>query len=269
MNTNCPAHPTHPTYIVGVAAHWIAPCQFGPRRRVVRGLFFRLGWRPAKCAAAGLFLGIVATLVLTGCTNNVVVTGSVPTPLVKKIPARLGIYYSQSFQTFQHEEKIPQQGEWKVELGAQNLGFFRNLMGAMFASITEVSEPPLPTALQSGLDGVLIPEILKYGFLTPSISGLNFYSASIHYRLTLLDARGEKVAEWTVVGYGKSEAAVFGENAALAEATMLAIRDGGARIAVDLVKQQGVAQWLAALPGTAATAPSQPAVRPIESSEKS
>jgi hypothetical protein len=254
MKANFPTQPT------AVVTRWLVRCQFIWRSSVMGSI---------RRSGSGLSIGIIAVLLLTGCANNIVVTGSVPTPLVKKIPAHIGIYYPQSFRTFRYEEKIARQGHWKVELGVQNLGFFRNLMGAMFATVDEVGEPPLAAAVQAGLDGVLVPEILKYAFLTPGISGLNFYSASIHYRLTLLDANGAKAAEWTVVGYGKSEAAAFGENAALAEATMLAIRDGGARIAVDLVKQQGVAQWLAALPGQTVPEASQPVSSAAESPEKS
>ncbi len=191
-----------------------------------------------------LFLGVAVLLALGGCTTSVTVQGTVPTPLVAKLPARVGVYYSPDFKSFRHEEVIEQRGTFKVDIGAQNLSFFENLMPAMFESV-RVLDAAAPTPEEAvGLDGVIIPEILKYGFLAPSISGLNFYSASIHYRITLVDMTGNKIGEWTLVGYGKAEGGVFSGDDALGEATLLAIRDGGARIAIDLPSEPAVAEWL-------------------------
>ena len=55
----------------------------------------------------------------------------------------------------------------------------------------------------------LFRSIEKYGFLTPSISGLKFYSASIEYRVAMYDKVGAKVGDWNIVGYGKSEGGLF------------------------------------------------------------
>lgn len=182
---------------------------------------------------------------LSACTTNVVVEGSVPTPLVAKMPVSVGVYYSPEFKSFTHEEVIEQRGTFKIDLGKQNLTFFRKLMGSMFDSVTEVEEPPLPAGKMAGLDGILIPEIVKYGFLTPAISGLNFYSASIHYRIRLLDNDGKEVGSWTLVGYGKADTGgAFGGENALEEATLLAIRDGGARVALEIPPEPAVVAWI-------------------------
>jgi hypothetical protein len=210
-----------------------------------------------SCSAGGKKVGrrtlrkslalLACMMLLTSCVNSITVEGSSPTPLVKKIPARIGIYYSDTFKTFRHDEKIEQNGTWQIEFGAQNLTFFRNLTAAMFTNVVEVSKSPVDATMLPGLDGVLVPEIKKFGFLTPSVSGLNFFSASIQYRMTLYNAERQKISEWTVVGYGKSEASAFGSKEALNEATMLAIRDGGARIAVELGDQPGIDAWVQSL----------------------
>ena len=46
------------------------------------------------------------------------------------------------------------------------------------------------------------------------------------------------------MGYGKSEGGSFGADDALGEATMLAIRDGGARIAIEMSQQPQVVAWV-------------------------
>ena len=133
------------------------------------------------------FIGLLMTLLVTSCTTNVVVEGTIPTPLVKTLPVTVGVYYDENFKTFRHTEALEAEGTWNVDIGQQNLTFFRNLMGSMFENVVELDSPEVSKAQMAELDGVVIPRIEKYGFLTPGISGLKFFSASIHYRLTLID----------------------------------------------------------------------------------
>ena len=181
---------------------------------------------------------------LSGCTTSVVVEGSVPTPLVAKIPARVGVYYSDEFRNYRYQEAIRDSGTWNIDLGSQNLTFFDNLLETLFESVAEIPEPPLTREEMASLDGVFIPRIEKYGFLTPGISGLKFYSASIEYRIALYDKAGQKVGDWNIIGYGKSEGGMFTADEAINEATVLAIRDGGARIAIELIDQPSVRAWI-------------------------
>lgn len=190
------------------------------------------------------FLMWLTALVLLGaCTTNVTVTGTLPTPLVQQMPLRAGVYYSDEFKGFKHEEKVREKGPFKISLGAQNLLFFRNMFGAMFASVIEIEELTLDDTIKDQLDIIVVPQIIKYGFLSPSISGLNFYSASIHYRMTLQDTDGRVVGDWVVVGYGKSPSRTFGQAESLGDASMLAIRDGGARIAIETRNNPGLRAW--------------------------
>jgi len=156
----------------------------------------------------------------------------------------MGVYYSDEFRRFKHEEVFRDSGGWRIDLGDQNLRFFQNLTESLFTKVQEVNQFPLTPEEMRNLDGVFIPSIEKYGFLTPTISGLKFYSASIEYRVAMYDKVGTKVGDWNIVGYGKSEGGLFSTDEALNEATVLAIRDGGARIAIELIDQPAVQEWL-------------------------
>ena len=193
---------------------------------------------------AGIVTAMVLGWTLSGCTTSVVVEGSVPTPLVAKIPARVGVYYSDEFRNYRYQEVIRDSGTWNIDLGSQNLTFFDNLLETLFEAVAEIPEPPLTREEMASLDGVFIPRIEKYGFLTPGISGLKFYSASIEYRIALYDKAGQKVGDWNIIGYGKSEGGMFTADEAINEATVLAIRDGGARIAIELIDQPSVRAWI-------------------------
>ena len=181
------------------------------------------------CSAA------VLILLQAACTKTVTVTGTLPTPLVERIPANVGVYYSDEFKSFEHKEAMPESGTYQIDFGSQNLKFFRNLVNALFTDVTEVSSPDLSAEQKREFDAVLLPKIVKYGFLVPAISTLTFYEASIEYQIVLVDNEGNDLGAWKIVGYGKAEAELFGASDAIGEATMLAIRDGGARITTEVI----------------------------------
>ncbi len=183
-----------------------------------------------------LVLGAVLPM---GCTTSVVVEGSLPIPLIEKLPIHVGVYYSDAFINYEHKEVLPEAGNYRIDFGDQNMGFFKNLVEALFLQVTVLDSPQLSDAQKAGFDAVLIPEIVDFQFLVPEISTLTFYEASIEYRLTLNDPDGTSIGEWKVIGYGKAEAAMFGAGEAVGEATMQAIRDGGARIATEIAPEIG------------------------------
>lgn len=194
-------------------------------------------------------LVLAMALLLPSCTTSVVVEGTVPTPLVSEIPARIGVYYSDDFKKYRHEETMRDAGSWNIDLGRQNMIFFRNLMDSLFEHVVEIDEPPVSAQSMLDLDGILIPEVEKYGFLTPGISGLKFYSASIEYRIVMFDKSGDKIGDWNIVGYGKGEGGMFSADEAINESTVLAIRDAGARIAIELIDLPAVQQWIESIRG--------------------
>lgn len=195
------------------------------------------------------YLCILFLLSLSGCATNLVVKGNAPTPIIAKVPLRVGIYYSPDFKKFKYHEVLNDRKVYNIDFGEQNYTQFRVLMSAMFVSAVAVGQPPLSPAKAKGLDGVIVPQIVKYGFLTPGISGLNFYSASITYRITLYTPQGEMLHEWTLVGYGKSGRGVSSADTGLADATLQAIRDGGARIAIELPHKPVFEAWVQASRG--------------------
>ena len=133
-----------------------------------------------------------------------------------------------------------------------NDAFFRELLVSMFVSVaqTRVETDGLIGAgeqrLFPGVDGQVRIDLVEYGFLTPQISGLNFFSASTKFRIELGSADGQTLGVWQVVGYGKAEAGTFQAADAVNSATVLAIRDAGARIAIELPRQSFFQAWLEA-----------------------
>ena len=182
----------------------------------------------------------------TGCaTREVLIDGSIPVPIIEKMKARVGIYYSEEFVSFRHSEVSSEIGNWNIDIGKQNFRFFKSLFNSMFADVVVLGAPEFTSELFEDVDAVLVPRVKEYGFLTPFLSGLNFYSASINYELKLYDAPDSVFLSWDVLGYGKSEGGLLGKEEAVNNATLLAIRDSGARIAIEFPALEATKNWLA------------------------
>ena len=198
--------------------------------------------RGANLLHAALILVLAAAV--GSCGTSVAVEGTLPAPLIEPIDLAMGVHFTEEFREFVHEERVRERGDYRIDLGQQNYNFFQRLFASMFASTREVPAPPLSDEDRQGLDGVIVLTIEKFGFLPPHVSGLQFFSASIEYRMSVYDPDGVPLATWKVVGYGKSPSEGFRESAALGEATMLAIRDAGARIALETKSQPELKAWL-------------------------
>ena len=74
-------------------------------------------------AVMKLLISLLTLGLMISCTTNVQVEGSVPTPLVAKIPANVAVYYDENFKTFVHTEELDTEGTWNINLGEKNLEF--------------------------------------------------------------------------------------------------------------------------------------------------
>ena len=116
--------------------------------------------------------------------------------------------------TYTHDETLPRGGDWSIALGPMNDVFFRELLDSMFVSVaqTRIETEGLVVAGEQSLfpdiDGQVRIDLVEYGFLTPQISGLNFFSASTKFRIELGSADGLTLGVCQVVGYGKPKRAL-------------------------------------------------------------
>ena len=188
---------------------------------------------------------------LSSCTHTLTVTGRIPTPLIEPLPVSIGFIRPVEFSTHIHRDKLPRGGgDWTIELGALQNAFFETLFDALFQGVRPMKTPGCGAG-DEGLgvgarcpDGFVRLSLLEYAFLPPELSGLQFFSASTKYQLELMDAGGRVLDSWVVVGYGKNEGGGFQSTDALNAATVEAIRDAGARMALEWPKQGNVRTWL-------------------------
>ena len=194
-----------------------------------------------------LLIGLFVALTLGGCTGaNVQMQGEIPTPLVNRLPLRVGLYLEPALVQYVFEEKIQDHGDWRVEVGPMQTKLFQQVASAMFLEAVPVDSLASPGA---NLDAVLAPSIVEFQISIPSQTRSEFYEVWIKYLMRLYDTNGTLIAEWPLTAYGKANRGDYGfmessDSPAIRQATMTALRDAGAFLALRFTTIPEVRTWL-------------------------
>lgn len=186
-------------------------------------------------------LGALALVVLAGCGPvRLIANTNIPTPLVVKMPIAVALFIPKEFSTYVHNEER-WSTDWRVDLGkAQSDGITR-LMNAMFERVVEVESVSAGQAHASnGVRAILEPSIEEFAFVTPRDAGSPFFAVSIKYRVNIYLPDGKLADSWGFTGYGTAPAAGLTSAPPLQTATALAMRDAGAKLAVEFREQATV-----------------------------
>jgi hypothetical protein len=186
----------------------------------------------------------LATL-LAGCgTVQVQPQPQLPPPLIDQLPVTVGVYYPQEFREYTHKE-TRYQVDYEFSLGPAHVTKLNRLLGAMFARVVEVEDLAEPLKADPSIVMVLEPRFEDYAFLTPRDMVGEAYTVTIRYRLNLYDPRGERVDGFVFTGYGRQKSGALTGTGPLIAATQRAMRDAGAKLAVELPEQESVRALLA------------------------
>jgi hypothetical protein len=186
------------------------------------------------------FAAVLAVLLLAGCTATKLTTqAQLPPPLIDKLPVRVGVHYSKEFAEYVHKE-TRSQIDYEITLGPAHVTNLNWLFGAMFAELVEVEDPTQVAHFSPPLLFVLEPKFEEYSFLTPKDVAGEAFVVTIRYLLTLYDGDGSRVDSFTYTGYGREKARTLASKEPLAIATQRAMRDAGAKVAVELTDQDAV-----------------------------
>lgn len=206
-------------------------------------------------AAAGLSSAMV---LLAGCGPvKLVANTNIPPPLVMKVPVGVALFVPTEFSSYVHKEER-WSTKWQIELGQAQTDGITRLMGAMFERVVTVDSVNAGAQVPGGVAAILEPSIEEYAFVTPRDAGSPFYAVSIKYRVNVYLPDGKLADSWGFTGYGTSPSQGLSSEAPLQAATALAMRDAGAKLAVEF-REQAVMRGL--MPGSP-TADSPPTEAP-------
>jgi hypothetical protein len=156
--------------------------------------------------------------------------------------------------------------DYEVTLGPAHVTNLNWLLGAMFAELVEVEDSTTIVEMRPPLLFVLEPKFEEFSFLTPKDVAGEAFIVTIRYLLTLYDGNGSRVDSFTYTGYGRAKARTLGGKEPLAIATQRAMRDAGAKVAVELTDQEAVRLLLRYPPDPM---PAKPAVQELPMSDPS
>ncbi|HKS55886.1 MAG TPA: hypothetical protein VJS12_11395 [Steroidobacteraceae bacterium] len=186
-------------------------------------------------------LAALALVALAGCGPvKLIANTNIPTPLVVKMPIAVALFIPKEFSTYVHNEER-WSTDWHVELGAAQSEGISRLMSAMFERVVSVDSV---SAGQSHADGgvraILEPSVEEFAFVTPRDAGSPFFAVSIKYRVNIYLPNGKLADSWGFTGYGTAPAQGLSSAPPLQTATALAMRDAGAKLAVEFREQATV-----------------------------
>jgi hypothetical protein len=200
--------------------------------------------------AAGL--GAALLSLLAGCGPvHLVASTNIPPPLVAKIPVGVALFIPKEFAEYVHKEER-WSTDWHVDLGKAQTEGIQRLLTAMFERVVVVDSINAATQLGPEIRAILEPSVEEYAFVTPRDAGSPFFAVSIKYRVNVYSADGKLADSWGFTGYGTSPAQGLSNQGPLATATSLAMRDAGAKLAVEF-REQAIVRGLLPAQHTAET----------------
>jgi len=194
------------------------------------------------------FTGLLALLLLAGLSGcgpvRMEARPQLPPPLIDQLPETVAVHYPAEFREFLYREE--RYGvKYEFLLGPAHVVKLQRLLEAMFAKVVEVDDPAQARAVAPDVRLVLEPRFEDYAFLTPQDMAGDYFTVTIRYRLDLYSPAGERVDGYVFTGYGREKSGTLsGNTAPLTAATQRAMRDAGAKLAVELASQDSVQRLL-------------------------
>jgi hypothetical protein len=188
---------------------------------------------PLACA-----FGALALVTLAGCGPvRLIANTNIPAPLVVKMPIAVALFIPKEFSSYVHNEER-WSTDWHVDLGKAQTDGITRLMDAMFERVVAVDSVGAGQA--HAVRAILEPSIEEFAFVTPRDAGSPFFAVSIKYRVNIYLQDGKLADSWGFTGYGTAPAAGLSSAPPLQTATALAMRDAGAKLAVEFREQATV-----------------------------
>jgi len=198
------------------------------------------GITEATAGSNALACGLLC-LVLAGCATKVEVEGRMPAALSQALPLRAGLVLDPGLQNYTYQSDKGR--DVSLAIGKAQTRMFRTIAASLFSRATVLEAMPAGNA---DLDLLLSPRVEEIQLATPKETKLKVYEVWIKYNLRIFASDGEPVADWIMTAYGKTPSRFMkSDEDALNQAAVVALRDAGARLVLELPRIPEVRSWLA------------------------
>lgn len=182
---------------------------------------------------------IMAAALLAGCATaaNVRVESTFPTVVAKPRALNAVIVMDHEFRNYMAEplEKVD------IRFGAAQVDLWGKAFDGLFSDVQVVSSR---AEVSPQADLVITPSVQEVQLSTPSESYLNVFEVWIKYRLDIETPDGVPIDSWFMPAYGKTPNSVMlSRSRAISDATVVALRDAGAKLLLDFYRIPAVHVW--------------------------
>ena len=191
--------------------------------------------RAIKPLTAMLLVGI-----LSGCSSSasVQITSDFPAVLSEPKPVSASIVFDENFATYVAQ---PDKNT-VIDLGTAQIKLLSNAFTGLFEEVEFVSDRE---TVNGDYKLVIIPSIREVQVSTPSDNYLNVFEVWIKYNLEIQSADGETIDSWFMPAYGKTpDAFMASKSNAIEEASIIALRDAGAKLMLDFYRIPAIYGWM-------------------------
>jgi hypothetical protein len=214
-------------------------------------------WRRVRISA---LLLLAAGLAACGPVH-LVIKSNIPEPLIAKMPVGVALYVPTEFSQYVHKEERSGT-KWEIDIGQAQTQTLSRLINAMFERVIPVDSVNDGATHANEIRAILEPSVEEFAFVTPRDAGSPYFAVSIKYRVNVYSPDGKLADSWGFTGYGTAAAQGVIMEDPLQQAAALAMRDAGAKLAVEFRDQpmvRGLLPDSESTDGAPATPPSAPA----------
>ena len=187
-----------------------------------------------------LLLLLTTLLILAGCSSSasVQIDRNFPSVLAKPKPIAASIVLTEEFSNY-----IAQPNDKTViDLGSAQVQVMKNAFAGLFNKVEFITNTDQITT-DNGL--IITPSVREVQVSTPSDNYLNVFEVWIKYNLDIADSNGDPIVSWFMPAYGKTpDAFMASKPKAIEEASIIALRDSGAKLMLDFYRIPAIYGWL-------------------------
>jgi hypothetical protein len=180
----------------------------------------------------------LVAILLSGCASQIRVKQEFPE--VVSMPRDLSVVLVLD-REFRNYQARPNE-KTRIQFGASQVDLMTKAFRGLFAKVTVVS-PDQPIGPDTDL--VVTPSVQQVQVSSPSQSYLNVYEVWIKYNLEIATADGVAIDSWFLPAYGKTPYSfMLSRSNAIETATIIALRDAGAKLILDFYRIPAIYGWL-------------------------
>ena len=189
----------------------------------------------SRARIAGL---VCLTVLLTGCSTQIRVDEEFPEVVAVPRDLSVALVMDREFRSYQASPNE----KTRIQFGKAQADLLTKAFSGLFETVKVVSSKE---AIGPDIDLVVTPAVRQVQLSSPSQSYLNVYEVWIKYSLDIETADGVAIDSWFLPAYGKTPYSfMLSRTKAIETATVIALRDAGAKLMLDFYRIPAVFGWL-------------------------